>query len=238
MLLIHARQSLRSASAALFCGLILQSCSIGAQIPIVTDEPIETFVRAEAAHIIQVSEDRNALAHYRIFLSDFPRRDILGLSVAGRRIYISYTLAKLARQNRWHHWLLRQTLAHEIAHETAGHAGRGGQVFFNDSASGRGPTQADVGLPSFVTLRNYSYGSELEADLKGLGYWRKLNWDCRVWILLMESFLEENYAGDVLHPTNVRLQQAQRECRPASAGRTATNAPASPADADQPLVDN
>jgi predicted Zn-dependent protease len=171
---------------------------------------------AEAERIILVSEDHASLADYRIFLSDFPRRDILGLSIDRRRIYISYRLAKFALQNRWHYWLLRQTLAHEIAHETAGHASRQGGVFFNDSASGRGPTQTDVGLPPTIRLRNYSYESELEADLIGLGYWRKLNWNCAIWIRILESFLEQNYMGDVLHPTDIRLQQAKRECRPAA----------------------
>jgi len=230
LLSITMRRTLLPAFGAIFCCVILLSCSIRADIPIVADEPVERFVRAEAARIIQVSEDHGALAEYRIFLSDFPRRDILGLSVDRRRIYISYTLAKLAMQNSRHHWLLRQTLAHEIAHETARHASRNGGVVFNGLASGRGPTQADVGLPSMITLRNYSYESELEADLKGLNYWRKLNWSCHIWIRIMESFLEQNYPGDVLHPTDARLQQAKRECRPASAGGTATTSPLAPVD--------
>jgi hypothetical protein len=226
---------------ATFCCVILLSCSIRTDIPTVADESIEVFVRAEAARIIAVSEDHAALFEYRIFLSDFPRRDILGLSVDSRRIYISYTLAKLALRNRWHRWLLRQTLAHEIAHEIAGHARRNGGVVFNNSASGRGPTQADIGLSSWITLRNYSHESEMEADLKALHYWRRLNWNCHIWIRIMESFLEQNYAGDDLHPTDIRLQQAKRECRPAAAGRTATTSPSAPIDdlrLIQPLVDN
>jgi hypothetical protein len=225
------RRSLLLVLAAIFlCGVLL-SCSIQAEIPVIADEPVQRFVRAEAERIILVSEDHASLADYRIFLSDFPRQDILGLSIDRRRIYISYRLAKFALQDRWHYWLLRQTLAHEIAHETAGHASRHGGVFFNDSASGRGPTQTDVGLPSTIKLRNYSYESELEADLIGLGYWRKLNWNCGIWISILDFFLEQNYMGDVLHPTDKRLQQAKRECRPAaSVSPTATRPLSTPID--------
>jgi predicted Zn-dependent protease len=194
-----------------------------ARIPVVNDPPLEAFVNAEATRIIEVSEDRAAVEDYRIFVSDFPRRDILGLSIQGRRIYISYALAKLAFETPWHLWLLRQTLAHEIGHETAGHALRNGGVAFNSSAPDRGPVQTDVGLPSFITLRNYTHQSELEADSKGLTYWRKLGWPCRKWVKIMESFKQQNYAGDVLHRTELRLAQAQKECAvPPEVGGTAT----------------
>src|SRR5436853_7313485 len=104
----------------IFC-LLLPSCSTQIDIPTISDDSVERLVRDEAARIIAVSEDKDRVADYRIFLSDFPRKDILGMSIGNRRIYINHKLARLAFKYSWYRWLLRQTLAHEIAHETAGH---------------------------------------------------------------------------------------------------------------------
>jgi len=181
-------------------------------IPTVSDDPVELLVRREAAQIVAVSEDKERFSDYQIFLSDFPRKDILGMSIGNRRIYISHELAKLASRRASHLWLLRQTLAHEIAHETAGHSLQNGSTVFNRGAFGGGITSFDVGLPWNVRFRNYSTDKELEADLKGLGYWEKLGWDCRIWVRILQNFENQNYAGDVFHPTDQRLQQAQRAC--------------------------
>jgi len=199
------------------CGLIIYcslfaSCSTQARIPTVSDDPIELLVRNEAEEIVAVSEDNNRFSAYEIFLSDFPRKDILGMSMGNGRIYISYELAKLASGNSFHLWLLRQTLAHEIAHETAGHAKQDGSSWFNRGRLGGGVTSVDVGLPWNVKLRNYSIDKELEADSKGLGYWKKLGWDCRIWVRILKNFERQNYTGDVFHPTDRRLQQAERSC--------------------------
>jgi predicted Zn-dependent protease len=188
------------------------SCSTQARIPTVSDNALELLVRHEAAQIVAVSEDKERFSNYQIFLSDFPRKDILGMSVGNGRIYISYALAKLASRRSFHLWLLRQTLAHEIAHETAGHARQTGSTPFNRAAPGSGVASVDVGLPSHVKLRNYSTGKELEADSIGLRYWEKLGWDCRIWVRILQNFEKQNYAGDVFHPTGERLQQARHLC--------------------------
>ena len=201
----------------LSCALILfsfvfLSCSMQPNIPTVSDDPVERLVRDEAARIVAVSEDKDRLADYRIFLSDFPRKDILGMSIGSRRIYISHRLAKLAFRRSSYLWLLRQTLAHEIAHETAGHAQRNGVSGLNHFPSGRGMTAEDVGLPPSVSFRHYSVDKELEADLRGLSYWSKLQWDCQIWVGILEQFQRQNYFGDKFHPTDRRLQEAQRVC--------------------------
>ena len=183
-----------------------------ASIPTVSDDPLERLVRNEAAQIVAASEDKDRFSDYQIFLSDFPRKDILGMSIGNRRIYISHELAKLASRRSFHLWLLRQTLAHEIAHETAGHAKETGSNSLNRSTLGGGVSSVDVGLPWIVRFRNYSTDKELEADLKGLGYWEKLGWDCRNWVRILQNFERQKYSGDVFHPTNKRLQQAQRVC--------------------------
>ena len=194
-------------------GLFLNSCSMRANIPIVSDDAIELLVRNEAAQIIAASEDKDRLSEYQIFLSDFPREDILGMSIGKRRIYISYKLAKLASKRLSPLWLLRQTLAHEIAHETAGHATENGLIWFNRRTLRPGISSVDVGLPQSVILRNYSVEKELEADSKGLEYWQRLG--CGTVVSgcgSLEGFENQNYAGDVFHPTDKRLQQASGIC--------------------------
>jgi predicted Zn-dependent protease len=182
------------------------------RIPTVSDDSLERLVREEAARIVAVSEDKEWFSSYQILLSDFPREDVLGMSVGKRRIYISYKLAKLAAARTSHLWLLRQTLAHEIGHETAGHAEQGGATALNRGPLRQAVSSRDVGLPAGVRLLNYSLEKELEADLKGLRYWQKLGWDCRIWVRILQNFEKQNYRGDILHPTDKRLRQAQSVC--------------------------
>jgi hypothetical protein len=177
----------------------------------VNDAAIERLVRGEAAGIVAVTKDENEFSQYQFLLSDFPRKDILGLSVGQRRIYISYELARLAWRSSRFRWLLRQTLAHEIAHEIAGHANQR-EVHFNSAMAGRGVTSRDIGLPSRQQFRHYAPAKEQQADLEGMKYWRKLDWDCRIWVRILEDFKKQNYSGDVFHPTDERLKQASRVC--------------------------
>jgi hypothetical protein len=107
--------------APLFLILLFNSCSpMLARIPTVADERLERFVTEIGLKIVEVSEHRGHGANYQFHLADFARRDILGLSAGKQRIYISYELSRLAYQNRDYLWLLRHTLAHEIAHDVLG----------------------------------------------------------------------------------------------------------------------
>ena len=207
---VRARDRFRSWIRVSFC-LVLVSCSIQPKIPRVLDGRVEDLVRSEAAHIMKVSEDRENSSKYQFLLSEFPRKDILGMSVGNRRIYISYNLASLALTDPYHRWLLRQTVAHEIAHETARHAKQERVMWFN-AGNSVGASASDVGLPWYVRFYNYSTEKELEADLKGLGYWTKLGWDCQIWVGILETFKKQDYRGDIFHPTDSRLQQAQNVC--------------------------
>jgi predicted Zn-dependent protease len=202
--------------AVFLCVLFLLSCSFQARVPTVSDEPVERLVENEAAQIVAVTDDKNNFSEYQFFLADFPRRDILGLSIGDRRIYISHKLGQVALQNPRQRWLLRQTLAHEIAHELAGHAKQTGMTSFNRSASSRAVTGADLGLPGHIEFHSYSVENELEADLEGMRYWSKLHWDCRIWVRILEGFRQQNYIGDALHPTDERLKQAVTACLPES----------------------
>jgi predicted Zn-dependent protease len=193
--------------------LCLIACSIQATIPTVSDDLVESLVRAEAARIISVSEDKQHLSEYHIFLSDFPRKDVLGMSVGDRRIYISHELAKLAAKRPFHLWLLRQTLAHEIAHETSGDARQNSGAALARGPFARTVSNTDIGLPAHVTVRNYSAEKEFEADARGLQYWTRLGWDCRIWVGILQNFEMQNYIGDALHPTDERLRRAKAACQ-------------------------
>jgi Putative Zn-dependent protease len=192
--------------------LMLVSCSIQLKIPDVVDDRVIELVRSEAAQVVMVSEDRESFSKYQFFLSDFPRQDLLGMSVGNRRIYISYKLAARALTHTGYLWLLRQTIAHEIAHETAGHANQKGLGWFTGGNFSFGASGQNVGLPWYVRLYNYPTEKELEADRVGLEYWKRLGWDCQIWVRILESFQSQQYWGDIYHPTDRRLQQALDVC--------------------------
>jgi predicted Zn-dependent protease len=178
----------------------------------VVDDRVEALLRSEAERIVAVSEDRGNFSKYEFLLSEFPRKDILGMSVGNGRIYISYRLALLGLTDLNFLWVLRQTLAHEIAHETANHANQQGAIGLNGGNLSLGASGGEVGLPWYVRLYNYSTEKELEADLKGLNYWNKVGWDCRIWVGILEDLQRRNYTGDAFHPTDRRLNQAQNAC--------------------------
>ena len=193
------------------CCVSSLGCTIQPKIPTVVDHRVESLLRDEARNILTVSEDRDKFSDYQFRLSEFPRADILGMSIGDGRIYISYKLVNLALADPYHRWLLRQTLAHEIGHETAGHAKEKMPVWLNRLPAGDASAR-DIGLPWYVRWVSYSTDAELEADRIGLGYWIKLGWDCGIWTRILEDFQKQNYTGDKSHPTDRRLRQAEIVC--------------------------
>jgi predicted Zn-dependent protease len=192
----------------------LSACMpLSLNIPAVADATLESLVRNEAFEIVRVSENSHQIHSYRFLLADFPRKDILGLSIGKQRIFVSYQLARLASQNEHYRWLLRQTLAHEIAHDVLGAEGAN-----HEPGSGHNPGLAnrisarDLGLSGIVSFRPYSKATELLADKKGIEYWRLLGWDCRNWVRILDSFIQNGYHGDVDHPTVERFKQALELC--------------------------
>ena len=194
-----------------FSLLLLSSCSV-TRIPTVSDYGLERLVADEIAPIIKITKDRDHVNDYRIQLADFPRKDILGMSVGNRHIYISYELAHAAFKNEGSRWLLRQILAHEVAHELSGHSKEHNTAAAYDRAPQGVITASDLGLPSGVRFQNYSMDKELEADRVGMEYWKDLNWDCRIWVNILRRFQSKNYSGDANHPTEERLRQAVSAC--------------------------
>lgn len=198
-------------AAGLALALLLTSSCSSVRIPTVADHTLERRVADEAAPIIRVTDDRDQLWRYRIQLADFPRKDILGMSVGERHIYISYDLARAAFKNVNSRWLLRQILAHEVAHELSGHADGGATPAYDRAPHGV-ITAADIGLPPTLQFQNYSLDKELEADRVGMQYWKQLGWDCGIWVNILRGFQSRNYDGDAFHPTEDRLRQAVKAC--------------------------
>ena len=187
------------------------ACSLAWQIPTVADAPVEELVNHEAQRILAVADPGGDAQLYRFQLAPFPRADLLGVSIGHKRIYINYRLAQLAGQNSYYRWLLRQTLAHEIAHELAGHAHQSDAVA-NRLPVGSGVTASELGLAATLRFDNYSVDKELQADLFGMSYWDRLGWDCHIWVDILNNFQKQNYSGDAFHPTDRRLAQAATHC--------------------------
>ncbi len=203
-------------SALSLAGVLLLggSCApLSTRIPTVGDQAVERFVRAAGLEIAAVSEQSARRADYEFYLARFNRPDILGLSTGHHQIYVSYELARRAYRDERYLWLLRHTLAHEIAHDVLG---RGGAPESGADHSGLANriTGRDLGLAGWIRLRLYPRSAELAADRKALEYWRKLGWDCRHWIELFAGFLAQGYRGDADHPTEERLEQARAICAP------------------------
>ena len=206
------RRTLRLAPFLLIS--FLPSCaSLFFGLPTVDDPRVQQFVSGIGLEVVAVSEHRDRAEKYRFQLSDFARRDILGLSVGRQRIFISYELSRLAMTSSHYHWLLRHTLAHEIAHDVLG-----GDVTAPAGLTEVRPvlanriTGSDLGLPSQIKFRPYSRWAELAADRRGMEYWRRLGWDCANWVTLFRGFIERGYTGDADHPTQERLDQAITVC--------------------------
>lgn len=195
--------------------LLLCSCLTHSIIvPTVRDERLELFLAEEASKILKVSENAHKAAVYRFQLVSFPRKDVLGLSVGSHQIFISYELSRLAHEQKSYRWLLRHTLAHEIAHDVLGKGSSSKPEPSLNSVPGSSTriTARDLGLPGTISFRNYSRTAELAADQKALEYWREIGWDCRIWINIFKSFLNAGHMGDVDHSTEERLSQAVRMC--------------------------
>ena len=211
----HTRQMCSTIRLATFLLIFfLSSCSsIFLSVPTVADEKVERYVNAIAHEIVAVSEHRELWANYQIRLADFARRDILGLSIGNQRIFISYELARLAYRNGDYRWLLRHTLAHEIAHDVLGGDAAAPELGGNHGAGlANRITGRDLGLSSRITFRSYGRLTELATDRRAMEYWQKLGWDCSHWVRLFADFVEQGYAGDVDHPTQERLEQASQIC--------------------------
>ena len=69
-------------------------------------------------------------------------------------------------------------------------------------------TSRDVGLPWYVIFQPYSLEKELQTDFDGMRHWKSLQWDCSIWVRILEDFQGQNSSGDNNHSTQTRLHQS------------------------------
>ena len=209
--------------------LFLSACATANRdIPTVEDQKVRFFVEDEGWRIVKITEKATDYQHYRFYLARFQRPGVVGLSAGNGEIYINYDLAQRAMTDTGYLWVLRKTLAHEVGHDVAGHVpntqvmagiftmgGGVGQIL--SSAPGVvGLVGSAVSIASslvgYASVELYTRANELEADRKGIEYFKRLGWDCRAWVLIFESMLAEGQTGDFHHPTEERLNQAKELC--------------------------
>jgi len=209
----------------LFLACFLSACAARSpSIPTIRDEKLQLFVAAEALRILGVSENARKAALYKFHLVNFPRRDILGLNIGNQQIFINYELTRLAYEKESYRWLFRQTLAHEIAHDVLSPQQESQKQLFRPGLGlANSVTGQELGLTGNGAFRSYSRTSELAADRKGMEYWRKLGWECGIWVRIFRDFLDQGYAGDVDHPTQERLSQAIQLCRQTPSAQSVSN---------------
>jgi len=186
-------------------------------MPTVHDDTLEAFLQQQASTIIEVSENAPYANRFRLRLANFPGPNILGISVGNHEIFISYELTRLAYEQNRYLWLMRQVLAHEIAHDVLRNvSGPADTEPHSVAGFAARVSEKDLGLPRIFAFRNYSRAAELAADKKAIEYWQKTGWDCHIWIEIFRNFLDAGYVGDPDHPTEERQSQAIKMCAPAA----------------------
>ena len=155
-------------------------------ITVIDDVKVQAFVAVEGRKILAVTKNRNKAKDYRFYLAEFKGRPWAGMASGNHIIYIRYKDARNAHLNRNRQSylpVLRQILAHEIAHDILRH-------------------------PNY---RSYSSAQELAADRLGIILWKRLGWDCSFWVRVYEN-MKERGITDTLHRTDLQLLQAKNLC--------------------------
>ena len=222
----------------LFAALFLSSCTaLGLPVKItrVTDEEVEHFVRAEGRKILSVTENADKADLYEFYLASLRNGEVSGFTATGQsvgdhQIYVDDEWARQAFREGAYPYALRITLAREIAHDIVGNALNQqamARAFLFGRAVGQGVsfvpgpaglagriTSGVFGLMSYAAAEIYRRSADLEADRKAMEYWKRLGWDCRVWVHLFHFYsdLESSESQVLYHPTEERLEQAMGLC--------------------------
>lgn len=211
--------------AILLFSLFLASCATATtNISTIPDASVERFVQEEALTILREAEQIRPATTYKFLLTD----KTVGASAGNGEIYVNYTIAQRATKDMGMRWFLRLILAHEIAHDVSGHRVNkqaltallsgtslvGKAISYAPGMIGLAGSLASLalGLATRGGYELYSRSAELEADRKGIEYFKKLGYECRVWTRIFRRLLERGATGDFHHPTEERLTQALDLC--------------------------
>jgi hypothetical protein len=146
---------------------------------VVSDPEVEARATALMQTILAVTPHAYLADRYQVRLARLRERGWGGLSGGGGVIYLDHDVARAgtAVPPRGHETLLAMVLAHEIAHEIAGHA-----------AVARMRTRVHAWTPAHQARH------ELEADALAIGYWQALGWPCSLWVVRFQA--EVRFGGD------------------------------------------
>jgi hypothetical protein len=147
-----------------------------------TDPQVRTFVEREFLQIIAVTESP---AWRPTVTLEHIGRGWVGATYGPWDIRIETGLVQTAMTNEAALWALRRTIAHEIGHAMSGHR--------------------------FTTTARQQ-GNELEADAKGIEYFKRLGWSCKLWVDNFARGLKRGYNIDAEHDSKARYDQAQQLC--------------------------
>jgi len=147
-----------------------------------TDPKIRAFIEREFLQIISVTESPEWRPTVTL---EHIGRGWVGVTYGASDIRIEPSLVQTPMTNEAALWALRRTIAHEIGHAMSGHR-------FNTIAM--------------------QQVKELEADAKGIEYFKRLGWPCKLWVDNFARTLRRGYNSDAEHDTKARYDQAQQLC--------------------------
>jgi hypothetical protein len=147
-----------------------------------TDPKLRAFIEREFLQIIVVTESPEWRPTVTL---EHIGQGWTGVTYGLWDIRIELSLVQRAMTNEAALWALRRTIAHEIGHAMLGHR---------------------------FTTAAMQQGKELGADAKGIEYFKRLGWSCKLWIDNFARGLKRGYDTDAEHDTKARYDQAQRLC--------------------------
>jgi len=147
-----------------------------------TNPKTRVFIEREFLQIIAVTESPEWRPTVTL---EHIGRGWVGVTYGPSDIRIERSLVELAMTDEAALWALRRTIAHEIGHAMSGHR--------------------------FTTTARQQM-NELEADAKGIEYFKRLGWPCKLWVDNFARVLKRGYDIDAEHDTKARYDQAQQLC--------------------------
>jgi hypothetical protein len=147
-----------------------------------TDPNLRAFIEREFLQIIAVTESPEWRPTVTL---EHIGRGWVGATYGAWDIRIEPSLVQTAVTNEAALWALRRTIAHEIGHAMSGHR---------------------------FTTAAMQQVKELEADAKGIEYFKRLGWSCKLWVDNFARGLKRGYNIDAEHDSKARYDQAQQIC--------------------------
>jgi len=214
--------------------LLLSSCATASpNIPTTYHPAAKRLVEQEAHRILSVTENAGQESHYQFHLANFDAagkrlRGAAGVSLGNGQIYIDKKVANRALTDKESLQFLRLVLAHEIAHDVADHEPNQKALvntinILNAIGYGMSYVPGPVGwagagiswataIGGIASVHLYARSQELEADKLGIEYFKRLGWDCQLWVRRFQTQVDTGFKADFQHPPEGRLEQAKEIC--------------------------